>query len=145
VYLLDKNVLDEIEKEKPHKNVDAWYADIDEDKVYLSVVAVMEGRKGIEKIREKKPSRARELEADLQKVIDGSPDRILPVDLAVAHEWGIMLAAHGGDKADAAVAAIAKSRGFSVVTRNVKHFKNRKVRIINPYKSPPEVIEPSVS
>ena len=142
MYLLDKNVLDEIEKESPHQNVEAWFVGLDETDVFLSVASVMEGRKGIEKIRGKKPQVAQEIERDLESIVATFQDRILPIDVRVADHWGRLLAAHGGDCVDAAVAATAMTNGFAVVTRNTKHFSKRRVRVLNPFKSPPEIIEP---
>lgn len=142
MYLLDKNVLDEIDKDQPHKNVDTWWSTINETQVYLSVIAIMEGRKGLEKIREERPQRAQELEGNLQRIIADFQNRILPIDLPAAHAWGHMIAEHESESRDVAIAAIAQVRGFSVVTRNVKHFAKRKVRILNPYKNPPEIINP---
>ena len=142
MYLLDKNVLDEIEKDKPHKNVEAWFNRLDETDIFLSVTSVMEGRKGVEQIRARRPQIAQEIERDLENIVTTFQDRILPIDVAVAQNWGRMIADHGGNCIDAAVAATAKTRRFSVVTRNTKHFSKRKVRIINPYKTPPEIINP---
>jgi predicted nucleic acid-binding protein len=138
VYLLDKNVLDEIDADEPHISVAAWYNGVDETDLFISVLAVMEGRKGIEIIRGRKPLVAEEIERNLLGIVYSFQDRILPIDIDVAQEWGRMLATRGGNVVDAAIAATAKRRGFAVVTRNVRHFSIRGVRVINPYKSPPE-------
>ena len=138
MYLLDKNVLDELEKNKPHKKVKAWFDNLNETDIFLSVTSIMEGRKGLEKIRAQRPERAQELERDLDDIVANFRDRILPIDIDVADSWGVMIADYGGNFIDAAVAATAKTRGFSVVTRNVKDFSMRKVRVLNPLSAPPK-------
>ncbi len=65
-------------------------------------------------------------------------DRILPVDSAVAQEWGRMLATREKHIDDAGIAATAKTHGLTVVTRNVADFRGRGVPLLNPYKDPPE-------
>ena len=74
-------------------------------------------------------------------------DRILPIDLAVARRIG-MLADHAREQghdpglADAAIAATAVERGYTVLTRNIRHFAPLGVAVIDPYVGlPPDVGE----
>jgi toxin FitB len=51
-YLIDTNIISEIRKEaRCDNNVAVWYATIDDDEVYLSVLVAGEIRKGIELAR----------------------------------------------------------------------------------------------
>jgi predicted nucleic acid-binding protein len=143
LYLIDTNVLRELAKEPPNKNVAAWYSDVDETNIFLSVIAVMESRKGIENLRKKKPQAAAEIEKGLLEIIDLFQDRIVSIDSAVAHQWGRMLAAHDVHVLDTSIAAAAREKGFAVVTRNTPDYLERGVRVVNPYKKPVEVIEPT--
>ena len=51
-FLLDTNVISEWVKPRPHPGVMTWLAQADEDRVFLSVVAVAELRHGIERVKE---------------------------------------------------------------------------------------------
>lgn len=61
-YLLDTNVISEITKTTPHPAVAAWYAQRNEDDLYLSVVTLGEIRKGVELKRQSDRNRAAALD-----------------------------------------------------------------------------------
>jgi len=72
------------------------------------------------------------------KLREGFADRILPVDVAAANEWGRLLA--GSEKAGTAlggiaalIAATAIVHDLQVVTRNVGHFRPAGVDVICPW------------
>jgi predicted nucleic acid-binding protein len=58
---------------------------------------------------------------------------VIPIDADVAEEWGNSGALHPTPMADALIAATAKVRGWTVVTRNVKDFEPTGVRLLNPF------------
>ena len=49
-FLLDTNVVSEWMKPHPNPGVVAWLADVDEDRVFLSVITLTELRYGIERM-----------------------------------------------------------------------------------------------
>ena len=49
-FLLDTNVVSEWMKPRPNAGVVAWLADVDEDRVFLSVITLTELRYGIERM-----------------------------------------------------------------------------------------------
>lgn len=60
--------------------------------------------------------------------------RILPVDLAIAHRWGLLMAADPSASAeDALIAATALVHGFTVVTRNVRDFTPGGATVVDPF------------
>jgi toxin FitB len=142
LYVLDTNILKCITKPTPPEKVMQWYNSIDETDLYISVISVMEQRKGIEKQRAKNPTLASQLERQFSLIITEFADRILPIDLDAAQEWGRMIASRDKDRIDLSMAATAKTKQFSMVTRNVPDFKGHGVRVVNPHKSPPEIIDP---
>ncbi len=52
---------------------------------------------------------------------------------AEAEEWGQLDARDPVSMADGLIAATARVRGWTVVTRNVKHFESTGVRTLNPF------------
>lgn len=93
-------------------------------------------------LREENPKAAENLESQLEGLIQRFGDRILDIDIGIAGTWGFMDCKERKAEIDGAIAATAKSRGFYVVTRNVKHFKKRKVKVLNPSSAQPQVINP---
>ncbi|GGB43668.1 hypothetical protein GCM10011316_14530 [Roseibium aquae] len=90
-YLIDTNIISEVRKgERCDPAVATWWAGVAEDDLWLSALVLGEIRKGVELVRRRDPRKAEALEAWLGDVIAGFGDRVLPVDTAVAEEWGRM-------------------------------------------------------
>lgn len=115
--------------------------------LYISSITVMEARKGFARLRAKAGSAAdarrvqgyaREFD-ELLRTFEG---RILAVDRAVAECWGDMLGQREANVMDAAVAATAAVHGLVVATRNLRHFRDRGVRLLDPFKASPTVEAP---
>ncbi len=121
-YLIDTNIISEVRKAaRCDRNVAAWYATIDDDEVYLSVLVAGEIRKGIELARRRDPMKARALERWLRELDALFGDRILPINRAVTDEWGRMSAQRPIPVVDGLLAATAKVHGMTLVTRNDGH------------------------
>ena len=87
--LLDTNVVSELRKgARTDVHVRAWFAEVDDGEIYLSVLVIGELRRGIERIRRRDAAKARALERWLTRVTRQHTDRILPVDRRVAEQWG---------------------------------------------------------
>jgi hypothetical protein len=63
-------------------------------------------------------------------------DRVLTVDRLIADKWGEMLAEHDANIMDTGVAATAAIHGMIVGTRNLRDFRSRGIRLIDPFKPP---------
>jgi len=86
-FLLDTNVISELVKPKPDRRVADWVDGNDEVSFYLSVLTLGEIRKGIALVANL--SRRTVLENWLDRdLISRFADRILPIDRAVADQWG---------------------------------------------------------
>lgn len=136
-FLLDTNVISEWAKPRPDPGVVAWLADADEDRLYVSVVTVAELRYGIQRLDNgRRRCRLDEwLRHDLPNRFE---DRILPVDAAVAGEWGRVVAqceARGRPigALDALIAATARLHGLALVTRNEADFSASLEDVVNPW------------
>jgi hypothetical protein len=133
-YLLNTNIISEIRKGgecNPH--VAAWYDSVDEDSIYVSVLVLGEIRKGIERARPTNPGQARALEKWLSTLSQCFADRILPIDLAVADEWGRMSAKRPVSTVDALLAATAKVHRMMLATRNVADVADLGAEVLNPF------------
>jgi len=133
-YLIDTNIISEVRKaDRCDPKVSDWYASIGDDSLYLSVLVVGEIRKGIELARTKDPAQARALEKWLAAVIAAFGDRILPIDDAIAEEWGRMSAKRPVPTIDALLAATAAVHDMTLVTRNTSDVANLGARILDPF------------
>ena len=134
-FLLDTNVLRELGKTAPHKNVAAWLKSVDDADLVISALAVREIAKGVAKLERKKPEAAAALAITVAAIFDAFDGRILSVDRAVASAWGKALGESEKHADDAGLAATASVHGLTVVTRNIKDFEGRGVKVIDPFKA----------
>jgi predicted nucleic acid-binding protein len=133
-YLIDTNIISEVRKgERCNPNVAAWFASVDDADIYLSVLVLGEIRKGVERARSSNPAQARTLEKWLTFVNGSFAERILPIDQAVADEWGRMAAKRPVSTVDALLAATAKVHGMSLATRNVADVADLRADFVNPF------------
>jgi predicted nucleic acid-binding protein len=135
-YLIDTNVISEIRKgARCDTNVTAWYASIDDADVYLSVLVLGEIRKGIERLRGRDPTQSRALDGWLTTVLNAFAGRILPVDQAIADEWGRMSARRPVPTIDALLAATAKLNRMTLATRNAADVADLGAAVFNPFEA----------
>lgn len=133
-YLIDTNIISEVRKgAKCDSNVAGWYDSIDDADIYLSVLVLGEIRKGVERVRSSDPAQARALEKWLTTVVGSFAERILPIDQAVADEWGRMGAKRPVSTVDALLAATAKVHGMTLATRNVSDVADLGANFVNPF------------
>lgn len=133
-YLIDTNVVSELRKgPRCHPGVAAWIASVDDAELSLSVLVVGEIRRGVEAVRRRDPRRAGLLEHWLARLVRDHADRILPVDRAVAEEWGRLTAIRSTSVIDTLLAATARVHGLTLVTRNVRDIEWTGVPWINPF------------
>ncbi len=135
-FLLDTNVVSEWAKPQPHPAVIVWLDEVDEDRVFLSVITLTELRYGIERLPAGKRRRRLEdwLEHELTLRFE---ERILPVDLQVANVCGELLARRETEgrplgAMDAYLAATAQAHRLTLVTRNDSDFDGA-VECLNPW------------
>jgi predicted nucleic acid-binding protein len=133
-YLLDTNVISELARPKPDKNVLEWFGQMPDDALYLSVLTLGEIRKGVERLSDA-PRREKLrlwLEHDLREWFG---PRILPIGPEVADRWGRLLAYVGRPvpSIDSLLAATALHHELRLVSRNVKDFDYPGLEIINPW------------
>lgn len=140
-FLLDTMVISETSKRRSrqHGRAQAWLnATVGRD-TFISVGSVCEIGKGIERARRRDQHlQASALERWLRGVLVAHRGRVISVDIAVAEEWGRLLAGTPTRPVlDALIAATAAVHDMTVVTRNIDHFSGTGVRVLNPYATDP--------
>lgn len=136
-YLLDTCLLSELRKPAPDAGVVAWVSDIDENRLFVSVLNLGEIQKGVAKLEKGRRKNALQhwLEHELLKRFEG---RVLPLDLDMALEWGLLSAVtesqgRPAPVVDTLLAVTAIARNLTLVTRNDKDFSGFPVKILNPW------------
>ena len=134
-YLLDTNIISEVRKGSGcNPQVAKWFAAIDADDIYFSVLVIDEIRKRIERARPKDATRARAPERWLGTVLEAFNGRIVPIGHAIAEEWGRMSAKRPVPTIDGLLAATAKVRGMTLVTRDLTAITDLGADIIDPFR-----------
>jgi len=133
-YLLDTNVISELRKgERADANVRAWFGELADEAIYLSVLTIGEIRRGVENVRWRDPDSAVALDSWLTRLSEAHRDRILPVDRAISEEWGRMNVPDPLPVVDGLLAATAKVAGLTFATRNVADVEGSGVELVDPF------------
>jgi toxin FitB len=133
-YLLDTNVISELRKgERADSNVNAWFASVADEEIFLSVLTIGEIRRGIESVRRRDPDSAAALDRWLNKVSEAHGDRVIPIDRAITEEWGRMNVPDPLPVVDGLLAATARVLGLTLVTRNVADIKGTSIELLDPF------------
>ena len=135
--LLDTNTLSEMMRPEPEPRVVDWIVRQPSDELFTAAVCQAEILSGLAIMPDGR-RRAGLEETALAMFADEFDGRILPFDAAAAAAYAEGFAARrkAGRPAgtvDLMLAAIARVRGASVVTRNVADFEGLDVAIVNPW------------
>jgi len=133
-YLLDTNVVSELRKgPRCDPGVASWFAGISSEEMHLSALILGEIRKGIENIRRRDQPAAEALEGWFRELVATHSDRILPIDQAIAEQWGRFNVPDPLPVLDGLLAATASVYSLTLVTRNLKHVHRTGVDCLNPF------------
>lgn len=135
MYLLDTVVLSELRKRPQRRNrhVVSWFASVEPDDLFISVLNIGEIERGIERQRIVDPAFADVLATWLDVIVRNYGERILPLTTGIARRWGLLSARIGNKGLDLAIAATALDHDLTVVTRNVSDFVTTGARVIDPF------------
>jgi predicted nucleic acid-binding protein len=133
-YLVDTNVISEVRKgPRCDQSVLAWWTSVAPEEIFLSVLTIGEIRKGVENIRRRDARSASTLETWLLQIISYYRDQILAIELDIVEEWGWMSVPDPLPVVDGLIAATAKVRGLTLVTRNIADMERAGVSLLNPW------------
>ncbi|MBA3812285.1 MAG: type II toxin-antitoxin system VapC family toxin [Caulobacteraceae bacterium] len=139
--LLDTNVVSEIIRPAPAPSVEQWLAAQSPAEVFICATTEAELRYGVALMAEGR--RRFVLAADIERMLASVfAGRILAFDSAAAVEFAVVAsdrrrAGRPIGISDAQIAAIARSRGATLATRNLDDFAGCGVEIVNPWRASP--------
>ncbi len=133
-FLLDTNVVSELrKKERCAPKVSAWAATVTRNQDFLSVLVVGELVRGAILKRRTDPQMADALARWIARLTHLYAERILPITLEIAQEWGRLSALRPIPPEDGLLAATALAHRLTLVTRNVKNVEGLGVSLLNPW------------
>ena len=138
--LLDTNILSELMRPAPNPAVERWLAAQPDASVFISAITEAELRYGAALLPRGKRRTA--LTAEIAGMLESDfAERILPFDSSAAQAFATLAserrrAGKPISQADAQIAAVARSRGASLATRNAVDFEGCGIEVINPWAAP---------
>ena len=137
MFVIDTNVASELMRPVPASTVAAWIAQRDTDELYLTAISEAELLYGVAIM----PAGRRRtmLEDSMTRWLDvGFSERILPFDSSAARVYAEIASSRRRagrpiSEDDCQVAAISRSRGAVLVTRNLRDFKGTGVDVVDPW------------
>lgn len=121
----------------PEAAVASWVADRAASSLYLTAISEAELRFGLATMP---PGKRRDgLAAGLERMLrTGFANRVLPFDGAAARAYAEIAAARRAagravSQSDNQIAAVARSRGMAVATRNVRDFEDAGIGLLDPW------------
>ena len=135
--VLDTNVISELLRPAPAKQVEAWLSAQDGGTVYFTAVGEAELRHGVAILPagRRRTALAKAIEGILE---EDFRDRILPFDRAAASTYAAIAAKRRAagrpiSQFDCQIAAIARAHAASVATRNTSDYEGCGIALIDPW------------
>jgi toxin FitB len=137
VIILDTNVLSALMQTAPDAPVIAWLDRQPADSIWITSITLFESRLGIALLP--KGRRKQTLEAAFSRLLkEDLENRVLDFDADAATEAALLAAERQKtgrpvDMRDTQIAGIAIARHATLATRNVRHFEDLKVPVVDPW------------
>ncbi len=137
--ILDTNVISELMRAEPSPVVLSWVRSQDRRDLNTTAITVAEVRYGIERLPDGR--RRRTLAEAAHDVFEAFAGQVLPFDRGAADLYGTIVAERERsgqpiEGFDAQIAAICRSSGAALATRNTADFAGTGVALINPWQGP---------
>jgi predicted nucleic acid-binding protein len=134
--ILDTNVVSELMRQDPAPRVAAWVRRRDRRELCLTSITVAEILYGIDRLPDGR--RKQVLRDTADDIFRTFSDQVLPVDAAAAEQYAFIAAAR--ERAgkpipgfDALIAAVCRSRGAALATRNLTDLDGTGVQLMDPW------------
>ena len=134
--ILNTNVLSALMRQTPDKNVIVWLDKQPRTSVWTTSVTILEVRFGLQ-IMPLGKRRSLLIQA-FEAVLDKIGYRVAPFDAAAAQQAGDLMASRQkkgrpGELRDTMIAGIVLAHHATLATRNITHFEDLSVPVINPW------------
>jgi predicted nucleic acid-binding protein len=137
--ILDSNVISALMRPQPDPAVVTWLDFQPRTSLWTTSITVMEIRYGLVIMP---PGRRRSLRlaAFDRVIVDDMERRVLPFDEAAAEEAALLMSARHrsgrlGELRDTMIAGIALAQRATLATRNVRHFDDLRVPVVDPWRA----------
>ena len=137
MFVLDTNVISELMRDRPHLDVLAWLDNQLTSALFVTTITEAEIRTGIALLPEGK--RRQGLTAAAERTFGALfSERVLSFDSEAARAYAEIassrrMAGHPISQADCQIAAIVRSRGLSIATRDEADFEGCGIEVLNPW------------
>lgn len=132
-FVLDTNAVSETVKPQPHPGLMAWRGAQDPAHLFITTVTLAEVWNGFHRLPPEHPDYDR-----IKRFAAGLPReyRVLNFDSRAAAIWGEMTARAGRPLPlrDSFIAAIVRSRGYRIVTRDATAFERMGCKVVDPWR-----------
>ena len=135
--ILDTNVLSALMRSAPELAVLAWLDRQPAESIWITTITLFESRLGLALLPSGK--RKRLLEASFESLLkEDLENRVLSFDDAAASQAAVVAARRQKagrpvDMRDTQIAGIVLSRRAALATRNVRHFEDLPMQVVNPW------------
>jgi toxin FitB len=135
--ILDTNVLSALMRPSMNRAVVTWLDGQTRLSVWTTVISVMEIHFGLATMPDGR--RRNQRAAEFHRIMeDDLQHRVLPFDTEAAEQTGNLIgtrqrAGRAGDLRDSMIAGIALMQRATIATRNVRHFDDLDLKIVNPW------------
>jgi toxin FitB len=137
--ILDTNVVSELMRPDPAPQVAGWVRHRDRRELCTTSITLAEIRYGIARLPDGR--RKQTLLATASDIFRTFEDQVLPVDTAAAEQYAVV--ASNRERAgkpiggfDALIAAVCRSRGAALATRNLSDFEGTGIEVMDPWALP---------
>ena len=137
--ILDTNVLSALMRIAPEAQIVRWLDHQPAESIWITAITLFETRLGLALLP--KGRRRQSLELAFDRLLEEDlENRVLDFDSAAATEAAVLAAARQRagrtvDMRDTQIAGIALARRAALATRNVRHFEDLSVAVIDPWEN----------
>ena len=137
--ILDTNVLSALMRTAPDATVVRWLDHQPAESIWITSITLFEARLGLALLP--KGRRRQSLESAFDRLVeDDLENRVVDFDRAAATEAAALAAARQKagrpvDMRDTQIAGIALARRAALATRNVRHFQDLSITVIDPWET----------